>query len=731
MRSIVTVVLLFLLPVAGFTQEAQDALFLETQGYPASEYALLLTWAERGLAGAETWVTGYHLAPRDGSAVLDVYARDGRMLSREELDALGVRAKNWNLQPREAASEPTTGPKAAKEILVPWGALQRRGAGETILLDAPDIAAARAEDAAAASGEKGVQRIGLFRELNPRATVAAGQAVSGFWDEADDGSVCWSVTIHSPGAVGIRLEFERLSLPSEAWVLVYNAFEPEEAYGPFDSLPPDGTTLWTPTCFSDTVVLECSAPSMAETAAVDLSVARIAHIYRGFDELAWEKTQADSCNLDASCYPEYAQTALGVGGLGSIGFDGVVWCTGSLIVDLDPCTDRPFLLTANHCIPDTQRANSLEVYWLYQTAECNGTAPSPLDVPRTIGGANRIAYLGGRGDTGGGNDFCLLRLRQEPVAGLTQLGWRTQAPPLGESVTCIHHPRGDYKRISFGNLTNTDNPHARWFHEVTWSEGTTQPGSSGSPLLHSATQQIIGQLWGGEASCTKPLEPDYYGRFDVTYSIIEAYLSTATTVGFSQAEYSVEEGAGTCVVKVDLSAPAGAGGASVAYTLQAGTAVSNRDFAPGSGVVDFAPNAEEASFEVGIVDDTHFEPEETFTITLSEPVCAIINPGYKSVTVRIQDDDTDTDGDGLSDVDELSGTYGFVTDPNAKDMDHDGLSDSQEVFRPFGYVTNPGNADTDGDGINDYTEIILGLDPVDPSDSEEVSSLRIPWFGAL
>lgn len=51
-------------------------------------------------------------------------------------------------------------------------------------------------------------------------------------------------------------------------------------------------------------------------------------------------------------------------------------------------------------------------------------------------------------------------------------------------------------------------------------------------------------------------------------------------------------------------------------------------------------------------------------------------------------DKTDSDGDGLTDIEETSGTLGFVTDP----------------FK----------ADTDGDGINDDVELVYGLNPTKP-----------------
>jgi len=39
------------------------------------------------------------------------------------------------------------------------------------------------------------------------------------------------------------------------------------------------------------------------------------------------------------------------------------------------------------------------------------------------------------------------------------------------------------------------------------------------------TQVIVGQLWGGYAACGKPEEPDYFGRFDKTFPVLEPWLA--------------------------------------------------------------------------------------------------------------------------------------------------------------------------------------------------------------
>jgi hypothetical protein len=107
-------------------------------------------------------------------------------------------------------------------------------------------------------------------------------------------------------------------------------------------------------------------------------------------------------------------------------------------------------------------------------------------------------------------------------------------PRRGTPIASIHHPNGDYKRISFGSVNQEDpfNPQFSFylsglsparFYGVFWSQGVTEPGSSGSPLLNSS-HQIIGQLWGGYSSCIEPNTPDAYGRFSFSYPLMEAHL---------------------------------------------------------------------------------------------------------------------------------------------------------------------------------------------------------------
>src|SRR6185369_11147792 len=63
---------------------------------------------------------------------------------------------------------------------------------------------------------------------------------------------------------------------------------------------------------------------------------------------------------------------------------------------------------------------------------------------------------------------------------------------------------------------------------IQWSQGTTEPGSSGSGVFTRAATgeyQLRGVLHGGDASCQDLLGLDYFSRFDLAYPSISQYLA--------------------------------------------------------------------------------------------------------------------------------------------------------------------------------------------------------------
>jgi hypothetical protein len=82
----------------------------------------------------------------------------------------------------------------------------------------------------------------------------------------------------------------------------------------------------------------------------------------------------------------------------------------------------------------------------------------------------------------------------------------------------------------------------------------------------------------------------------------------------------------------------------VAYATANGTATAGTDYTAASGTVTFAPGETVETVDVPIVGDTTLEPDETFTLTLSNPVNATL--GTATATGTITNDDVATASPG-------------------------------------------------------------------------------------
>ncbi len=408
-------------------------------------------------------------------------------------------------------------PRAA--AMIPKTVREGFGIDEYVELPPPDLEAVRAEDEARESLGKGALRIGFFRELDQPLRLSDYPAPG---VKTRSGREAKVFVFHSPGAEAIRLEITELELPEGAEIAVYDYLDPAQARGPFgESYWAGRESFWTDSIFSDYVALEISLPPGA-AGKRGFRVGRLVHVYRLPPSKAAPRGDAGPCHNDVMCADaQWRSAANAVAGIGSIGEGGNLWCTGALLNNTSgDFTD--YFMTAHHCVENQGDAADIEFYWFYQTPSCNGTPPNPATVPRTSGGAD---YLASR-PYNTGNDFAFLRLRQSSPGGVTYLGWSADSWPNGTPVRGIHHPDGDFKRISYGSLIGSDVDY--W--DVRWSSGVTEPGSSGSPLLEQNGRRFIGQLYGGYSSCANPTYTDYYGRFNRSWPLIEQWLDPPAPV---------------------------------------------------------------------------------------------------------------------------------------------------------------------------------------------------------
>jgi hypothetical protein len=333
----------------------------------------------------------------------------------------------------------------------------------------------------------------------------------------------WRVEVVSPGAHSLEFGFAKLALPDGAEAFIRSR-DGSVSRGPIRAadVQPDGRffSAFVP---GDSAILEV-AMTAAAFAATEVRVANVAHAYRNiFDALRGNKS--GSCNVDTICpLGDAWRDQIDAVGHYTLRVDGSsAVCTGTLIANTRGDT-TPYFLTANHCLSTEAVADTVVVYWNFQSSTCRtpGSAASGTPLPRSIAthtqsGTALVA-------TSAASDFALLRLDAAVPTAANPFwsGWdvRGDAPP---NAVTIHHPRGDEKRISdtivpltvSGYLGATGSGTTHW-RVADWNNGTTEGGSSGSGLW-SPSKQLIGQLHGGFAACGND-EPDWYGRLSVSWN---------------------------------------------------------------------------------------------------------------------------------------------------------------------------------------------------------------------
>lgn len=360
-------------------------------------------------------------------------------------------------------------------------------------------------------------RVGVPRST-PHGLLSSQTA--GRWIQGPDGSMLWTLELESPGAKSIRINFSRFQLPEGGRVVITgDGNNPTYAYhgdGPIGK----GHFL-SHTIYGESVYVEYQPPPGQSAVAV-IEIDEIVHAYR--DTAGSQSfSLALPCEEDVTCY---TVDAIAQAAVGRMYFGNGYTCSGALLNDVDTNTSAGYFLTANHCLNTQALVDTLEITWLYETDSCGGsTTWSSTSLGGTLLATSDYYY---------GTDFTFLRLADDPQEGQGFAAW-TSASPTGP-VVGIHHPQGEWKRVSFGTLTTSDPvcapdlPLERYWY-LSWEDGITESGSSGSPLFNS-NWEVVGQLFG---SCYYPQNPPgcdtrdlyntAYGKFAISFNQFTNYLA--------------------------------------------------------------------------------------------------------------------------------------------------------------------------------------------------------------
>ena len=290
--------------------------------------------------------------------------------------------------------------------------------------------------------------------------------------------------------------------------------------------------LWTPVIMSDDIVVEVIVPA----SEMGQNLFAIKQVNQGYRTFSQTTEKSGSCNVDVVCSESNGWEAE-VNAVGVISTGGSTFCTGFMVNNT--ANDKtPYFMTADHCKINSRTAKSLVVYWNYQASACGG---------RRNGGKNEFNTGSQFLAKSAKSDFALVRLNKQPEDkwNVRYAGWDRSGEDA-TSATAIHHPATDEKSISFEYEPTTvtsylknpvpgDETHVR---VEDWDVGTTEPGSSGSPLFDQ-NHRVIGQLHGGYASCSSQTS-DWYGRIYTSWdgegssdSRLSDHLDSANTGDFT------------------------------------------------------------------------------------------------------------------------------------------------------------------------------------------------------
>ena len=327
----------------------------------------------------------------------------------------------------------------------------------------------------------------------------------GVYDYLPNGDRIWRIKVESENAQTLNLTFNKYQLKPGAKLFIYNQ---NNVLGAFThNNNKDHGYLTTTLIEGEELTIELYEPQNT----IGKNQLQLERIVNGYRTLQYKNElkaigSSGNCNNNTICAigDNWRDQIRSVGILLSQNNYSAGFCSGALINNT--CNDgTPYFLTANHC---SAGATSV-VGFNFESLDCNTN--------NWAGDNHTISGLTLRANNPG-SDMALHELSSVPPVSYNVFyaGWdhSTNIPTMQVG---IHHPSGDLKKISIDNNAATFGTYsnAQCWRIGNWDDGTTEGGSSGSPLFNQ-DGNIIGQLYGGSASCNSNSE-DFYGRFDISW----------------------------------------------------------------------------------------------------------------------------------------------------------------------------------------------------------------------
>jgi len=361
----------------------------------------------------------------------------------------------------------------------------------------------------------------------------------GQWINVEGGRL-WRVDIEAMGALNSRLHLSGLNMRSgQELALVCPDQEQKmggllELNGEFGNGEAFG--LFSPSARTQ---IEWFVPTGQPANALPFDA--VAYSY-GYRQVLIAPSNGGTCSLDPICYPTWANESNAAAKITFTSNGGSYLCSGQLMATT-AADETPYFSTANHCISTTAEANSCQFIFFYRSNTCGAGTSAGTTVS---GGADLSStYLI--------SDCTLLMLKGTLPAGVAWDGWISTNPALNTTAVGIHHPSGTPQAISFGVKNaaafNCGTPTGNW-NSISWNNGITEGGSSGSGIFRESDKKLFGVLTCGSSGCTNTAGDDGYGRWDVALAAAGSNFATLLAAGADDAQEQND----TCATAKALSA---------------------------------------------------------------------------------------------------------------------------------------------------------------------------------
>lgn len=358
------------------------------------------------------------------------------------------------------------------------------------------------------------------------------------WRSQPDGALVAQMRITSAGAASVRLHLQGANVGNDLEARVLGTLATTQVFAATgaDFARPGG--YWSPVLDGDTAIVQLRLPA-GDAPQGGLELLGVGHLVLAASQMkdVQDIGTAERCEVDVAC----ARASSPGAGTAANAVAQMILSTGvseilcaATLLNTTPQSNIPYLFTAYHCFDEDRNqteqqvqalAGTMTTLWFFDALSCGSNVPGAF--VQVAGGAT-LLYRGPD------IDVILLRLNANPPAGAWFSAWDATPVPTNTPAIVLHHPQGDLKKISTGATQGYANfLGAGSYIEMRYSSGSTELGSSGSPLFTCragpagacAEYSVRGALMGGNADCSYPAGTDEYSRLDLAYPYIARYLA--------------------------------------------------------------------------------------------------------------------------------------------------------------------------------------------------------------